>query len=264
MNNPVQPDRGEPNASPAVSFVVPCYNERNNIAQTIESIETGLKNAAVLTYEIIVVDDRSTDGTGDFVAQMVRGNSRFVLESNATNLGFGGAYKAGLKRARGDYVIMVPGDNAFLPPAIETILRKAGQADIVIPYFNNPNARNTGRRILSRTFTLLLNVMFNLKVPYYNGPVLHRSRLLQAIEIKTDGFAFQAEGLIKLLKAGATFTPVGVQVFDRTEGRSTALKLKNVYRVIATLMRLWIEVRRSNEQTQAKIERNRVRPPHTT
>jgi glycosyltransferase involved in cell wall biosynthesis len=228
----------------SVTFVIPCYNERANIGDTVLAVETALQSAAIAAYEILIVDDCSTDGTGAFVEELAHANPHLVLVSNATNLGFGGAYKAGVKRARGTYIIMVPGDNAFPYIGIERILRKRGEADIVIPYFARMKDRHFSRRILSRSFTLLLNTMFNLRVPYFNGPVLHRASLLQAIDIKTDGFAFQAESLIKLIKAGATYTTVGVEVVERAEGRSSALKLKNIYRVISTLLRLWLEVRR--------------------
>jgi glycosyltransferase involved in cell wall biosynthesis len=229
----------------SVTFVIPCYNERPNIGGTILAVETALKSSDIAAYEVVIVDDCSTDGTGAFVGGLARANPHLVLVSNATNLGFGGAYKAGVKRARGTYIIMVPGDNAFPHIGIERILRKRGDADIVIPYFARMKDRHFNRRILSRFFTLLLNTMFNLRVPYFNGPVLHRASLLQAIDIKTDGFAFQAEALIKLIKAGATYTTVGVEVVERAEGRSSALKLKNIYRVISTLLRLWFEVRRA-------------------
>jgi dolichol-phosphate mannosyltransferase len=228
----------------SVTFVVPCYNERENIAKTIEEIETAADDAGVPEYDVLVVDDGSSDGTGALVAVLAQEKPHVTLISNPQNLGFGGAYKEGVKRASGAYVIMVPGDNAYPRSGITSILRRAGEADIVIPYFGKPEARSWRRRLASRGFTLVINALFNIDVPYFNGPVLHKNKLLQQIEIKTNSFAYQAEALVKLIKAGATHCSVPVKVADRTAGRSSAFAPKNVYRVVTAIFLLWREVYR--------------------
>ncbi len=228
----------------SVTFVVPCYNERENIAKTIEEIEAAAGGAGVSEYEVLVVDDGSSDGTGALVAVLAQEKPHVILISNPQNFGFGGAYKEGVKRASGAYVIMVPGDNAYPRSGITSILRRLGEADIVIPYFDKPEARSWRRRLASRCFTLVINALFNIDVPYFNGPVLHKNKLLQQIEIKTSGFAYQAEALVKLIKAGATHCSVPVKVAERTAGRSSAFAPKNVYRVITTIFLLWREIYR--------------------
>ncbi|MGH6685056.1 MAG: glycosyltransferase family 2 protein [Pseudolabrys sp.] len=225
----------------SVSFVVPCYNERGNIARTIEEIETAAQEAAIPDYEILVVDDASSDGTGALVTALAEQKRHVKLITNARNLGFGGAYKEGVKRASGTYVIMVPGDNAHPRDGITPILRKAGEADIVIPYVANPEARSWQRRLASRGFTFLINTLSGLDVPYFNGPVLHKTELLQQIEIKTNSFAYQAEALVKLITGGATYCGVPVTVTERSTGASSAFALKNVYRVAAAIFLLWRE-----------------------
>jgi glycosyltransferase involved in cell wall biosynthesis len=229
---------------PQVSFVVPCYNEAANIEPTIAAIEAGVTQAGVPSHEIVIIDDASIDKTQDVAAGLADRNSAISLIVNPVNKGFGGAYKEGLSRARGRYVIMVPGDDAFPVDSITRILEKRGEADIVVPYFERSADRSFLRRVISRLYTHMMNVIFRLHLPYYNGPVLHRADLLKTIEIETDGFGFQAEGLIKLIKAGATYTTVGIKVRERQSGRSTALRPKNIYRVAKMLPELWLEVRR--------------------
>jgi glycosyltransferase involved in cell wall biosynthesis len=234
------------NVTRSVTFVVPCYNERENVANTITEIGAAADDAGISAYDILVVDDGSSDGTAAHVAILAQQNPRVTLISNAQNLGFGGAYKEGAKRARGTYVIMVPGDNAYPRDGITSILRKAGEADIVIPYFGKPEARSWQRRLASRGFTLAVNALFRLDVPYFNGPVLHKTRLLQQIDIGTDGFAYQAEALVKLIKTGATYCGVPVKVTERSAGRSSAFSPKNVYRVFTAVFQLWREVYRTS------------------
>lgn len=227
--------------APTISFVIPCYNERANVAATIAEIERANEQAGVSHYEIVVVDDCSSDGTGEVVSAMMAEKPPLKLVRNAKNLGFGGAYKEGVKHASKQFVIMIPGDNSHPAGGISPILRQAGEADIVVPYAMNTAARALHRRIASGGFTALMNFMFRLKLPYYNGTALHRTDLLRRIEIKTDGFAYAAEALVKLLKGGATYTTVGVIIRERDEGRSTALKPKTIFVVVKTIASLWLE-----------------------
>jgi glycosyltransferase involved in cell wall biosynthesis len=220
----------------AVSFVVPCLNEEKNIAATIAEIRGAA--AKLQDYEIVVVDDGSTDRTGAIADEMSRADAHVRAVHNPRNLGFGGAYKVGVANARMPFAIMVPGDNNHPADGITPILDRLGEADIVIPYVSNPEVRGPARRLISGAFTGLLNVLFGLRVPYYNGLVLHRTDLLRLITIETDGFAYQSEALIKLLRRGATSTSVPVPVAQRGDHSTRAFRLKNVLRVLETILRL--------------------------
>ncbi len=80
-----------------------------------------------------------------------------------------------------------------------------------------------------------MNSLFGLDVPYYNGLVVHRLELLRGIEIETDSFAYQAEAIVKLLKRGASYATVGVEISTREHGGTKAFRLSNVVRVLRAL-----------------------------
>ena len=228
---------------PHISFVVPCYNEAENIAETVAEVESAMRDAAIARFEIIVIDDCSKDQSAAIVTTLMRDKSHLKLIRNTNNLGFGGAYKEGVRIATGTYVIMVPGDNAHPKGSILPIIAKAGEADIIIPYVTNPATRSRRRQALSRCFTGILNLLFGMRIPYFNGTVLHKTDLLRSIDINTNGFAYQAEALVKLIKHGASFAAVGVQIDESRKKRTTAFKPKNVYRVVNTIFTLWRDVR---------------------
>ena len=223
-----------------ISFVVPCFNEEGNVAPTVESIRQVMSKHG--DHEIILVDDCSRDRTLERMHALAEADSRIHVVHNPVNLGLGGSYKRGVAAAQGTHVIMVPGDDGFPADSIDEILRHACQADIVIPVVTNPGARTWFRAFASRCFTTLLNGVFWLDVGYYNGAVLHRTDLLRGIEIRTDGFAYQAEALMKLIARGATYTQCAVQIQDRAAGRSSALSLKNQITVWKTIAHLLAEV----------------------
>lgn len=229
--------------APQISFIVPCYNESKNLADTIAELMIAAREANLAHYEIVVVDDCSTDNTLAVAKRLAADNSSIQVVANPVNLGYGGAYKNGVKHAHGVYAITIPGDNAHPANGISPILRRAGDADVIIPYVVNPEVRSELRRLISRTFTGIFNSLFGHHVPYYNGLVLYRTKLLRSIEIKTDGFAFQAEAITRLLTAGATYTTVGVEIAEHKHGGTTAFRLKNIYRVVKTICSLFFELR---------------------
>jgi dolichol-phosphate mannosyltransferase len=219
----------------AVTFVVPALNEENNISDAVEQIRRAA--AGLDDYEVVIVNDASTDRTGAIASDLANGDEHIHVVHNARNLGFGGAYKVGVAHAKMPYVIMVPGDNNHPPDGIMPILDRLGEADIVIPYLTNPEIRGYRRKFISDAYTWLLNLIFRLNVPYYNGLVLHRTDMLKTITIETNGYAYQSEALIKLLRHGASSVSVPVKLSHR-DNRTRAFKPRNIARVIKTIWRL--------------------------
>jgi len=232
-----------PSAKPSVSFVVPALNEEGNIGAAVDSIRTAIQNR-LDDYEVILVNDGSTDRTGTLMEELAKTSDRIRVVHNSKNLGFGGAFKRGAAETRKDYVVRICGDNAVPAEGIGLVLDQIGRADLVIPYIANPEFRSWGRRFGSRTFTTIINTCFGLSVHYYNHCVVFPRTLLNSITIGTDSFAYQAEAVVKLLKAGCTYVEVGVHDLPRFKGESTALKPKNVINVIRAIFSLNREVRR--------------------
>ena len=231
---PVQRDQGRP----AFSFVVPCYNEAPNLAATVAEIETSARDSGLASFEIVMVDDGSSDGTADAIHAIADSKPHVRPVINPRNLGLGGAYKAGLTAADGIHVMMVPGDNAHPAHGITPIIAAVESADMVIPYVTNPEVRSFARRLASRGFVVIMNRLFGLRVPYYNGLVVHRLDLLREIEIETNSFAYQAEAIVKLLKRGADFNTVGVEISTREHGGTKAFRASNVVNVLRALLDL--------------------------
>lgn len=228
------------NSQLTFAFVVPCFNEEDKVAATVGAVRKamGTRN----DYEIILVNDASTDHTLERMQALAAGDTRMHVLDNQVNLGFGGSYKRGAKTASATYVMMLPGDDGFPAQSIAEIISHAGKADIVIPIVANPGARSWLRAFASKGFTTLLNWTFWLNVGYYNAAVLQRNDLLRGIEIKTNSFAYQAEALVKLIARGATYTHCDVHIQDRATGRSSAFRVRNQVGVWKTILHLLAEV----------------------
>ena len=217
-------------------FVIPCFNEEDNVEPTVGSVREAMGSRD--DYEIILVNDASTDRTLERMQALAVADPRIRVLDNPVNLGFGGSYKRGARAATATYVMMLPGDDGFPAQSITEIVSHAGEADMIIPIVTNPGARSWLRAFASKGFTTLLNWMFWLNVGYYNGAVLQRNELLRGIEITTNSFAYQAEALVKLIARGATYEHCHVRIQERAAGRSSALSLKNQIAVWRTILHL--------------------------
>ena len=220
---------------PTFCFVIPCFNEEDNVGPTVRSIREAMGGRS--DYEIVLVNDASTDRTLERM-QTLAADPRIRVLDNPYNLGFGGSYKRGARDATATYVMMLPGDDGFPGQSIAEIISHAGEADLIIPIVTNRGARHWFRAFASKGFTTLLNWMFWLNIGYYNGAVLQRNELLRTIEITTNSFAYQAEALVKLIARGATYKHCYVSIQERAAGRSSALSLKNQIAVWRTILHL--------------------------
>ena len=225
-----------------ISFIVPALNEGEGIVETVRQIKIAAETLFD-RFEVVLVNDGSTDNTGEVMDRLAAADARVRAVHNPVNLGLGGAYKRGVEAARLDYVIMVPGDNAHPADGLVPILARIGEADIIIPYVINREARSYIRRVLSGGFSGIINVLFGLQVPYFNGLVLHRRELVLAARIETNSFAYQAEALIKLIRRGHSWVAVGTEIAERSAGNTKAFRFRNVRQIFWIVVRLFWTLR---------------------
>ena len=123
-------------------------------------------------YEIILVDDGSLDATGEIMDRLASLYDKIRVLHNPTNCGLGASYKRAIGEVRFEYVMMLCGDGGLPAESLPPIFDAIGAADIVVPYMTNLRTIKTPLRYaLSRSYTNLLNFLFQQKLQYYNGCV---------------------------------------------------------------------------------------------
>jgi len=224
-----------------LTFFVPCFNEEKNIANTLDAIISAI-NRTTLTYEIIVVDDKSQDLTNEVVREYIsRNESRSIsLIENKFNKGLGRNYIDISFVSNGTYYMLVNGDNAEPEETIFTIISGVGKADMIIPYFGKNDSRSLSRIYTSKAFTLLINLISGYKIQYYNGPVVHKKFNVMRWSPDTHGFAYQAEIIVKVLDEKGSFSEVMINNFDRQEGSSSAFTIKNLFSVAHSVLQIFL------------------------
>jgi dolichol-phosphate mannosyltransferase len=215
--------------------VIPAYREEENIIGTLQNVTTALAPLG-LAHEILVIDDGSTDATRDVVTTNLHRFPRVQLLVNDRNRGFGWTYRRGVEAATGTHIVMVHGDDAWGWETLREFFSRTGEADIIVGYTRDMwRSRTWTRTFISKTFTLMVNLITRRGLRYYNGLQIHQAPVLKSLQIESTGYAFQAEVLVKALRSARTVIEVPMVLTERVRGRSKAFRVANVIDVVRTL-----------------------------
>jgi glycosyltransferase involved in cell wall biosynthesis len=242
---------------PALSLIVPALNEEEVVKRVIDEIyAVASKNLSL--FEIILIDDGSIDTTPDIFENIAKLNPQYTFIKNPRNLGLGESFKIGVNKAKYEYVMLLCGDGGMPAASLPAIFNLIGKEDLVIPYVTNLKKIKTQHRYaLSKSYTFLLNTIFNLNIKYFNGLPVYPTEMLRKITITNSGFGFQAEILITLIKSGCTYSEVGVKGAEET-GNSSAVSLKNLYTIFITFIGLVFKIASSHTLPKEEMERIRA------
>lgn len=231
-----------------VTLMVPCLNEEKHISPTLDNIFDAMCELPY-TYEVLVVDDGSTDHTSEVVETYAAAHPELPIRlvRNSRNRGLARTYVDAAFVARGTYYRQVCGDNVEPKDVLLASLGPLGKADMIIPYRPTTPGKSAFREWLSHFYTSLVNVISGYQIRYYNGQATHLRYNVMRWGPYSFGFGFQAELITRLLDEGATYVEVEVGG-SHTEkaGKNSALNLKNFLSVTHTLLETGIRRIRKN------------------
>ncbi len=219
------------------------YNERDNLEQLIPEIR-----AIVPAAHVVVIDDRSPDGTGELVADMARRDSYVHLISRAGKLGLGTATIEALRYAAAggyEWLLNLDADYSHPPRFIPSLLEARSRGDIVIGSRYVPGGQIPDwpfrRRLMSWGINTLARICLGLKTRDNSGAfrcyrMSLASQLVDA-HFLAKGYAFQEEVLYRLKRLGATFVEVPITFEERRFGR-TKINLREIIAAVVVLCRL--------------------------
>jgi len=226
----------------SISVIVTAMNEQGNLQPAVEAVVQAVASR-FLDYEVIIVDDGSSDRTFAMAEALAAGNPRIRVHRNPRNLGLGRSYRIGIHLATHEYTAWVAGNNMLSAEALGRVYDRVGERDMVISHILY-DVRPLNRRLISRVFVVGMNLLFSVRLKYYTGPPVFRSAVAKRFPPGvTSGSLFVAEVLIRLLRAGQSYVEVGLQPQRRTSGATKTFRLKNVLGVCRGVTRLFWEIR---------------------
>ena len=223
-----------------LSIFVPCFNEEKNITKTLNNIKEAVQD---VSYEILVADDGSKDKTFEMVKKFKDENPNLNIKiyCNENNQGIGFNYYATAYKAEGKFYMLVNGDAVEPPSTIRKMLDGIGKADMILTYFPGKNDKRTlARKIISKLFVIIVNLITFNNLRYYNGPSIHLLENVKLYGTGAFGFGYQAELISVLMTLNKTYIEVKVENTIREWGTTKAFKLFNVLSVGRSLIVIFL------------------------
>lgn len=230
----------------SLSVFFPAYNEEANIEKTVrQAREVLLKIAG--KWEILIINDGSTDKTGQVGAKLRREDKRIDVINHAQNRGYGAALKSGFYNARYPWIAFTDSDGQFDFSEITKFIKKQREtgADLVVGYYLSRKV-SFYRKINTFLWESLVNLLFGLKVRDIDcGFKLISKKVIETIprlESKRGAF-ISSEFLIKAKKAGFKIVEIGVHHYPRRTGHGTGADLNVIIKSFIDLFKLWKKLR---------------------
>jgi glycosyltransferase involved in cell wall biosynthesis len=222
-----------------LSVVLPCFNEAENVGEAISQTRAAARRVADL-HEIIVVDDGSTDGTGDAVRSIARHCPAVRLATHAENLGYGAALRTGIAEARLPWILLTDADLQFDLDELDRLAELAPTHDLIVGR-RSQRRDSLHRRVNAAAWNALVNALFKLPVHDVDCAFkLARTELLQALDLRSRGATISPEMLVKSIAAGAAIAELDVRHMPRRAGRQSGARPFVILRALRELALLGV------------------------
>ena len=211
-----------------LSVFYPMWNEEAYIERALafgkRACEDLVATGDIRDYELIVIDDKSTDRTPELADALAAADPRVRVIHHERNRKLGGSMKTGFAAATGDLVLYtdadLPFDMAELPRAVR--LLREYDVDIISAYRFDRTGEGSLRAIYTLVYNGLIKALFGVKVRDINFAFkLCRRRIFDHVELKSEGSFIDAELVIRSTRLGFEIMQMGVDYFPRTRGVST-------------------------------------------
>jgi len=229
----------------SISVFFPCYNEQENVRRNVDKALVVLEGLNS-DFEIIIIDDGSSDSTGQIADEIAGRDSRVKVVRHQRNLGYGAALQSGFKAATKELVFYTDGDGQFDIDEMPALLSLMEQYDIVSCY--RLNRRDSFiRKINGWCWTKLVCLLFGLKIRDIDCAFkLYRREIFDNIELSSTGALIDTEILARAARKGYRITQKGVHHYPRTAGSSTGANLRVILRAFKELFKLRGRIRSQN------------------
>jgi glycosyltransferase involved in cell wall biosynthesis len=226
----------------SISVFFPTYNEEANIKTTVQKSLPVLKKL-FKNWEILVVDDGSTDSTRKIVENLSKENKNIKLLSHKENKGYGASLQTGLYNSKYNWIAFTDSDGQFDFSEITKFLevQEKTKADVVIGYYRKRQVSKL-KIITSKMWEISVMLLFGLHVKDIDcGFKLISKIVIDTIpHLESERGAFiSSEFLIKTKKAGFKIVEIPVTHYPRTQGKGTGRNIRVIIKSFVDLFRLW-------------------------
>lgn len=243
--NPGSRAAGAARPARSVSLVVPMFNEEKSVGRLLDVAIPALEEH-VDDWEIVLVDDASTDATLAFARIRAEKEPRIRVLAQPVNRGLGGTLREGFAAARHEWILYSDCDLPWDFAEMDRLFRAAEitGADLISAYRLDRTGEGVMRSLYSFAYNGLVHVLFGIVLRDVNFSCkLIRRSLLTGMALRSEGSFFDAELLARCAARGALIQQLGVDYFPRTRGLSTLSSPKTVLTILREMARFAPEIR---------------------
>ena len=225
------------------SIIIPCYNEKHAIRETIECIWTVVRKSDITNVEIIAVNDGSTDGSEHVLNSLAaesQAGELLVIHHNR-NQGYGAALKTGIRRSQSDYICITDADGTYPNERIPELIQKitSNDLDMVVGARIGENVDYSKIRSIPKMILVpWVSFLCGTEVPDMNSGlrIFRRDRSLDFLKLLPDGFSFTTTITICLLRNryAVEFIPIS---YTKRIGKSHIKPFRDTLRFTQLILR---------------------------
>ena len=225
-----------------ISAFFPCYNDAGTIASMVELATLTLKKVA-REFEIIVVDDGSTDSSREILKELSKKNEYLKLVFHDKNRGYGGALISGFRNSKYDYVFYTDGDFQYDVSELPNLTRKISSKIDVIQGYKIKRHDPWYRILIGDMYNFGVKVAFSIKIRDVDCDFrLIRRAVFEKVSLERNSGVITVEMIKKFEDAGFKFEEVPVTHSYRTWGQSQFFNFDRIFRVATEIWGLWQEL----------------------
>jgi hypothetical protein len=249
----------------SLSVVMPMWNEADNIRPSVEAAHALgrelMAEQAIADYEIVVVDDCSSDATPALAQALASQDDRVRVVRNAHQRKLGGSLRAGFAAARGELVLYTDAD---LPCDIGEArkalrLMRLYNAELVSAYRSHRTGEGLLRAVYSSGYNALVRRLFGINVRDVNFAFkLFKRSVLEQVDLKSEGSFIDVELLARMERLGLRTVQFAVDYVPRVRGSSTLARPSVIVAILGELVRLYPDIRALAPAPAPRVE---LRPP---
>ena len=230
-------DPGAP-AAEGVTVVVMAYDEAASLEAVVREIVGALERSG-RPFEVLVVDDGSSDGTGLVAERLAATVDGVRVVHHETNRGLGGVYRTGFQSARRELITFFPADGQFPAEIVERFAPLMDGHDLVLGYLPGGRRGIVGA-LLSGCERALYRVLFG-PLPRFQGILMVRKALLDRIELRSQGrgWAVVMELIIRIVRGGGRVRSEPTPIRPRASGRSKVQNARTIGSNLRQTFGLW-------------------------
>ncbi|MGD0644261.1 MAG: glycosyltransferase family 2 protein [Candidatus Bathyarchaeia archaeon] len=230
----------EQSTIPDVSVIIPAYREEETIGEVLERVTK--VSGSMGNVEIIVVDDGSTDGTGEKVAAFPF--VKYIRHEH--NMGKGAAIRTGIKNSCGEVLVIQDADLEYLPDCIPSLVKPISSGSMDIVYGSRFKGKPEGMSFSHFVGNFILNVvarfMFNAQITdIMTGQKAFRRSVLESVKLRENGFAVEIEITCLSFNGHRRFIEIPISYSYRRHGLSKITYfdgIKSLVKLLSTFLRV--------------------------